>query len=519
MNTPALAIFAYRRPQALQSCLASLASCAGADALDATVFVDGPADATEQALVAETARIAEAFKGFRTFEVRRADTHLGLGESVIRGISHVLETHPSVIVLEDDLTVQPGFLRFILDGLDRYSEDRRVFSVCGYTNRIRIPEGYPADAYFCPRSSSWGWGTWKDRWDSVDWEPTPADWAKYRRAFAAWGGSDCPSLLRDWMEGKNASWAIRFCFSQFRQGKLSLFPVKSLVDASAEFDGSGTSRPRSADRRFATIPYPSAPGPGCATCSPEMDKPRILFLMHMPPPVHGAAVMGGIVRDSEVIRERFESRYVNYSISRSMDEIDRFSWKKIPVVARLLGRVFREVVRFRPDVVYVTPSFRPLGFRKDRLVVRFLKRRGCQVVLHLHNKGVAALAEKPGYDQLLRSFFEGTKVILLSERLFQCDRRQRGRRPAGCVPSAGGSRRGFPMPVRRVHFSPFPHRVAGDDGPGTRAGGKGPFLRRFVRGREERSLPAGGRFRASDPGRLLPAGDPRSHVGRASGRG
>ena len=218
MNTPALAIFAYRRPQALQACLASLAACAGADALDATVFVDGPADATEQALVAETARIAEAFKGFRTFEVRRADTHLGLGESVIRGISHVLETHPSVIVLEDDLTVQPGFLRFIRDGLDRYSEDRRVFSVCGYTNRIRIPEGYPADAYFCPRSSSWGWGTWKDRWDSVDWEPTPADWAKYRRAFAAWGGSDCPCLLRDWMEGKTSSRAILFCFSQFRHG-------------------------------------------------------------------------------------------------------------------------------------------------------------------------------------------------------------------------------------------------------------------------------------------------------------
>ena len=149
-----------------------------------------------------------------------------------------------------------------------------------------------------------------------------------------------------------------------------------------------------------------------------MDKPRILFLMHMPPPVHGAAVMGGIVRDSEVIRERFECRFVNYSISRTMDEIDRFSWKKIPVVARLLGRVFREVVRFRPDVVYVTPSFRPLGFRKDRLVVRFLKRRGCHVVFHLHNKGVAALAEKPGYNRLLRPFFEGTKVILLSERLY-----------------------------------------------------------------------------------------------------
>ena len=140
--------------------------------------------------------------------------------------------------------------------------------------------------------------------------------------------------------------------------------------------------------------------------------------MHMPPPVHGAAVMGGIVRDSEVLRERFNGRYVNYSMSRSMDEIDRFSWKKIPVIIRLLGRIFREVVRFRPDIVYVTPSFRSLSFQKDRLVLRFLKRRGCQVVLHLHNKGVAALAEKPGYDQMLRSFFEGTKVILLSERLY-----------------------------------------------------------------------------------------------------
>lgn len=149
-----------------------------------------------------------------------------------------------------------------------------------------------------------------------------------------------------------------------------------------------------------------------------MDKPRILFLMHMPPPIHGAAVVGGIVRDSEVLRDRFECRYVNYSISRTLDEIARFSLKKIPVVARLLSQVFREMKSFRPDIVYVTPSFRPLGFLRDRLVVRFLKGRGCKVVLHLHNKGVATLAVKPGYDRMLRQFFEGTKVILLSERLY-----------------------------------------------------------------------------------------------------
>lgn len=149
-----------------------------------------------------------------------------------------------------------------------------------------------------------------------------------------------------------------------------------------------------------------------------MDKKRILFLMHMPPPVHGAAVMGGIVRDCESMREQFDCRYINYSVSRSMEEINHFSCRKILVVAGLLWKVFRETILFRPDIVYLTPSFRPLGFRKDRMVVRFLKYRGCRVVLHLHNKGVSAQAGNPGYGRKFRSFFAGTKVILLSGRLF-----------------------------------------------------------------------------------------------------
>lgn len=250
MITPAVAVFAYRRPQALQACLDALAACKEAAGLDVSVFVDGPADASEFALVEDTVRIATTFDGFQSLAVLRSEHHLGMGASIIRGISRVLETHASVIVLEDDLTVRLGFLRFILDGLDRYAGDERVFSVCGYTNRIRLPKGYSADGYFGPRSSSWGWGTWKDRWESVDWNPTPADLQKYRRSFAAWGGSDCPDLLRAWMEGKNASWAIRFCFSEFLQGKLSLFPVKSLVDATAGFDGSGTNCPRYNRFRF-----------------------------------------------------------------------------------------------------------------------------------------------------------------------------------------------------------------------------------------------------------------------------
>lgn len=250
VSMPPVAVFAYRRPESLRATLASLSACEGASEVDLTVFVDAPGNIRESGLVEETGRVACAAGGFRKVEVRCAENHLGLGKSVMEGVSSILERQASVIVLEDDLTVQPGFLRFVWDGLERYAADQRVFSVCGYTSCVHIPENYPADAYFCPRSSSWGWATWKDRWESVDWNPAPSDWARYRRTFADWGGSDCPDLLRGWMEGRNESWAIRFCFSEFLQGKVSLFPVKSLVDPSAGFDGSGTNCPRYSRFRF-----------------------------------------------------------------------------------------------------------------------------------------------------------------------------------------------------------------------------------------------------------------------------
>ena len=99
---------------------------------------------------------------------------------------------------------------------------------------------YGYDGFFAPRSSSWGWATWKERWESVDWNPTPEDIHRNARAFNKWGGSDCGKMLKDWRKGLNKSWAIRFCYSEFLQKKVSLFPVFSHVDPSDGFDGAGT---------------------------------------------------------------------------------------------------------------------------------------------------------------------------------------------------------------------------------------------------------------------------------------
>ena len=235
-------VFAFNRPDSLQRAVEALAANEEAKESDLYVFVDGPRPHKEgEAAKVEAVReYAKNIKGFRSLTCSFAETNKGLAPSIISGVSQVIQQHGRAIVAEDDLVVSPNFLAFMNQALDRYAGDQRVFSVCGYSNKVSVPATYEEDAYFCVRSSSWGWATWTDRWQGVDWELP--QWDNHRRrarAFNRWGGSDCWKMLNDWHEGRNKSWAIRFCYAQFRQNALALFPIESKVRNDG-FDGGGT---------------------------------------------------------------------------------------------------------------------------------------------------------------------------------------------------------------------------------------------------------------------------------------
>lgn len=233
-------VFAFNRIEPLESLFASLRNCAESRCSELYVFVDGARNSTEAQSVTVVREFVSKLDGFKDIHTEFAEKNQGLGPSIISGVSKVMAKHGRAIVLEDDLVLQPNFLHFMNEGLERYACDKRVFSICGYTNKVRPDDDYSYDAYFCTRSSSWGWATWTDRWESVDWNLEPwTEFKKYRRAFNKWGGSDCFGMLEGWKTGRNKSWAIRFCFSQFLQDKVSLFPIKSLVTNDG-FDGQGT---------------------------------------------------------------------------------------------------------------------------------------------------------------------------------------------------------------------------------------------------------------------------------------
>ena len=148
-------------------------------------------------------------------------------------------------------------------------------------------------------------------------------------------------------------------------------------------------------------------------------KPRILFILHLPPPIHGAAMMGKYIQESELINSSFDCFCINLATAGSLSDIGHISLKKLLKYFFLLKHISHVVREIRPELVYITPNAGGKAFFKDFIVVQMLKSMGCKVIAHYHNKGVSAYQSKWIYNFLYKRFFSNLKVILLAENLYK----------------------------------------------------------------------------------------------------
>lgn len=146
--------------------------------------------------------------------------------------------------------------------------------------------------------------------------------------------------------------------------------------------------------------------------------PVILFILHLPPPVHGAAMMGKYIHDSKLINKAFDCHFINLTTAKNLEDIGHFRIGKIAEFVKLLQRIRKAIKSLHPDLVYVTPNAKGSAFYKDFVVVEMIKSMGSKVVVHYHNKGVATRQDRWLDDKLYRKFFKGIKVILLAEALY-----------------------------------------------------------------------------------------------------
>lgn len=168
------------------------------------------------------------------------ENNLGLAASVIDGVTKVIEKHGKAIVLEDDLVVSPFFLQYMNAALDKYAQDDKVISIHGYTYPVsqKLPE-----TFFLRGADCWGWATWKRGWDLFNADGSYLlQQIQKQQLIAAFNFNhtfDYMKMLQLQVQGKNSSWAVRWYASAFLQGKLTLYPGKSLVQNTGT-DGGGT---------------------------------------------------------------------------------------------------------------------------------------------------------------------------------------------------------------------------------------------------------------------------------------
>ncbi|SMG30023.1 glycosyltransferase [Fibrobacter sp. UWB13] len=85
-------------------------------------------------------------------------------------------------------------------------------------------------------------------------------------------------------------------------------------------------------------------------------KPKVLFIMHMPPPVHGAAMVGKYIHDSKIVNNSFDCRFENMMLAKNLEDIGKGGVKKIFNPLSQLKRFKKAIKEFQPDLVYVTQN-------------------------------------------------------------------------------------------------------------------------------------------------------------------
>lgn len=238
MTYAPIALFTYNRADKTKRVVESLLKNQEAKDSDLFIFSDGPKTEAKAAGVEENRKFIHTISGFKNITIIERDRNWGLANSLIAGITDVINQYGKVIVVEDDLILSPYFLKFMNDGLEKYEDDDTVGTICGYV--FPFQKSLP-DTFFLYFMHPWGWATWKRSWNLLDTD-TKRLLRKIRFKTKKFNlGGNCGSYGNLYCQkvGLVDSWYIRFYASLFLNKKLNLFPGKTMVTNSG-LDGSGS---------------------------------------------------------------------------------------------------------------------------------------------------------------------------------------------------------------------------------------------------------------------------------------
>jgi len=160
-----ICLFVYKRPDLTFKTVTSLKENLYANESNLFIYSDAAKNDKDNSLVFEVRKYIKSIEGFKSVKFIERENNFGLSESIISGVSEVINQFDKVIVLEDDLITSKYFLKYMNEALDKYENENKVMSIHGYIYPVKskLPE-----TFFLRGTDCWGWATWKNRWQTFE---------------------------------------------------------------------------------------------------------------------------------------------------------------------------------------------------------------------------------------------------------------------------------------------------------------------------------------------------------------
>src|ERR1700744_1050421 len=161
-NLAPIALFVYNRPDHTRRTLSYLQKNILAEESRLFIFSDGPKPPADETKVEQVRQLIQEISGFKSVKIISSKQNLGLANSIIKGVTQLVNEYGKVIVFEDDLLSSPYTLEYFNEALTRYADEEKVMHIGAYMFGIdnkNLPE-----TFFYRIVYSWVWATWNRAW-------------------------------------------------------------------------------------------------------------------------------------------------------------------------------------------------------------------------------------------------------------------------------------------------------------------------------------------------------------------
>ncbi len=240
-----IVLFIYNRPLHTQRVLDGLANNPESKQSILYIFSDGlkeNAPLNDLDLINQTRAVVENESRFKEVIIIKNDKNKGLANSIIDGVNLVLSSFEKIIVIEDDILPQKGFLKYMNEALNLYEATDEIGCIHAW-NYTFNKNSIKQSTFLLKGADCWGWGTWKRAWDLFESNGSlllnEIQSNNLEFEFDRKNTHAFTNMLKDQIVGKNNSWAIRWHASLFLANKFCVHPRIPIVK-NIGFDGSGT---------------------------------------------------------------------------------------------------------------------------------------------------------------------------------------------------------------------------------------------------------------------------------------